>query len=74
MSETQPIDIAALAARITEETQRAVRRAVNGGGYFTSPAPAMASERNQRRDMRPFGVGDVARVSKMSAILPSTIF
>jgi hypothetical protein len=39
-----------------------------------SPAPAVPSQRNQRRDMRPFGVGDVARVSKMSATVSRTIF
>ncbi len=43
MSETLPIDIGAIASRIREETQRAVQRAVNGVGYFTSPAPAMGA-------------------------------
>jgi polyhydroxyalkanoate synthase subunit PhaC len=40
MSETLPIDIGALAARVQEEAQRTVQRAVKGVGYFTSPAPS----------------------------------
>jgi polyhydroxyalkanoate synthase len=41
MSETRSVDVAAIAARIQAETERAVQRAVKGVGYFTSPAPAM---------------------------------
>jgi len=41
MTETQSLDIAAMAARIQEETVRAIQRAVKGVGYFTSPAPVM---------------------------------
>jgi polyhydroxyalkanoate synthase len=41
MSDTLTRDIAALAERFQQETQRAIARAVNGVGYFTSPAPAM---------------------------------
>jgi polyhydroxyalkanoate synthase subunit PhaC len=43
MSETLPIDVGGIAARIQEETQRAIQRAVKGVGYFTSPAPAVGS-------------------------------
>jgi len=41
MSETLPIDVGGIAARLQEETQRAIQRAVKGVGYFTSPAPAV---------------------------------
>lgn len=43
MNDSPAIDIGAFASRIQEETQRAVQRAVNGVGYFTSPAPAMGA-------------------------------
>ena len=41
MTQTQTLSVAAMAARIQEETQRAIQRAVKGVGYFTSPAPVM---------------------------------
>jgi len=38
------------------------------------PAPAMPRRWNQRCDHRPFRVGEVARISKMIAIVSRTIF
>jgi polyhydroxyalkanoate synthase len=35
------LDLGVVAARFAEETERAVRRAINGAGYLTSAAPAM---------------------------------
>jgi polyhydroxyalkanoate synthase len=41
MPATRTLDIASIAARLQDETERAVRRAINGANYITSPAPAM---------------------------------